>query len=109
MVILDTSIVIERVRRKEEISEGITIVTVVEFPRVLEYKGFRGTIYFPEPEDFWLAYDIQRKLCKVGKAKSFADLLIAAICIREDDVLITKDRDFADIAEVSQLKVKVEE
>ncbi len=43
----------------------------------------------------------------VGKPKSFADLLIASICINRGEELITKDEDFLDIAKVSNLKVKI--
>jgi len=54
-----------------------------------------------------LAYNIQLKLTAIGKSKSFADLLIAAICINRNEELITKDKDFLNIAKVSNLKVKV--
>ncbi|WP_290726625.1 PIN domain-containing protein [Archaeoglobus sp.] len=43
----------------------------------------------------------------MGKAKTFADLLIASICINRNEELITKDEDFLDIAKVSDLKVKM--
>ncbi len=54
-----------------------------------------------------MAIELQRRLRKVGKTKPFADLLIALICINRKEELITKDRDFLDIAEVSNLKVKI--
>jgi predicted nucleic acid-binding protein len=43
-----------------------------------------------------------------GKPKPFSDLLIAAICINRDEELVTKDKDFRDIAETSNLKINLE-
>ncbi len=40
MVVLDTSVIIERVKRKEEIRENITAVTFVEYPKIVYYKKF---------------------------------------------------------------------
>jgi len=42
-----------------------------------------------------------------GKMKGFADLLNAAIAINNNEELITNDKDFIDIAEVSELKLKI--
>jgi len=107
MAIIDTNIVIERIRKKEEIKENITIVTLIEHPRISRYKKFYGKVLLPGIDDFELAYNIQLKLTAIGKLKPFADLLIAAICINRNEELITKDKDFLDIAKVSNLKVKV--
>ena len=57
--------------------------------------------------DIELAINLQIKLRKLGKPKPIADLLIAAICINRNEELITKDKDFLDIAKVSDLKVKL--
>ncbi len=38
MVILDTSIVIERFKGNEEIKENVTVVTLIEFPRISGYN-----------------------------------------------------------------------
>jgi len=65
-----------------------------------------GIILFPDIDDFVLAHKIQSELIKVGKAKTFADLLIASICINRNEERITNDQDFLDIAKVSNLKVK---
>jgi len=107
MVVLDTNIVIERVKRREGINENITAVTFVEYPKVVYYKKFYGKILFPNIDDFLLAHKLQNKLIGIGKAKTFADLLIASICINRNEELITKDKDFLDIAEVSKLRVKI--
>jgi len=57
--------------------------------------------------DIKLAINLQIKLRKLGRQKPIADLLIAAICINRNEELITRDKDFLDIAEISDLKVKL--
>jgi predicted nucleic acid-binding protein len=46
MPVLDTNILIEKIRRNEEIRENITEVTVLEYPPVLKYLKFYGKIYY---------------------------------------------------------------
>ena len=106
-MILDTNIVISRIREKKVINESITVVTLIEYPYILDYAGFNGDIIFPTIKYFYLAYNIQRKLMLRGKMKGFADLLNAAIAINNNEELITNDKDFIDIAEVSELKLKI--
>ena len=65
MVVINTNIVMARVKAGERIRENITEVTAVEYPPVIEYRKFHG------------------------------------------EKLITKDSDFKDIAEVSELEVEV--
>ena len=108
MTILDMSILIEKVRRREEIREDITVVSIVEFPQILAYRKFSGRIVYPMPEDYELAYKLQLKLMKNGKPKPFLDLLIAATCINRDEELMTNDEDFKDIANISNLKLRSE-
>ena len=49
MTVLDTNILIEKVRRREEIREDITVVSIVEFPQILAYRKFSGRIVYPMP------------------------------------------------------------
>ncbi len=105
MVVLDTNVVIEKVREHKEIAENITGVTFVEFPRIVFYAKFKGNILFPTLDDYILAHKLQLKLLKKGSPRTFADLLIAAICINNGEELITYDSDFLEIAEVSELKL----
>ena len=107
MAIFDTSIVMDLASKGEKITGDITVVTLIEYPKIVEYKKFHGDVIFPSVEDFFLAYELQRKLLKQGKPKGFADLLIAAICINRGEKLITKDDDFKDIAGVSELKIEL--
>lgn len=94
MTILDTSIVIDRVKERKPIREDITAVTFVEYPRIIFYKHFYGGIIFPIRDDFILAHRIQLELLKMGKPQAFADLLVAAITVNRDEELITHDTDF---------------
>ena len=99
MTILDTSIVIDRIREKKSIQEDITAVTLVEYPRIIFYKHFYGGIIFPIRDDFILAHRIQLELLRVGKPQAFADLLVAAIAVNRDEELVTRDRDFTHICQ----------
>jgi len=106
-MIIDTNTVIDRFRSNKSIVENITIITAIEFPPVLGYKKFYGKIYTIKPEDQILAIKIQRLLRKTGKPKPSSDILIASICINRNEELLTRDRDFLDIAKVTELKVKI--
>jgi len=107
MSVIDTSIAIEKVKSRSEIHEDITEVTLVEYPPIIDYPKFYGKVLTIDRKDILLAIELQRRLRVIGKPKPFADLLIASICINRNEELITKDKDFLDIAEVSNLKVKV--
>ena len=109
MVALDTSIVIDKITKREEVGENITIVTLIEYPKISGHSLFKGKVYLPTEQDYVTAFKLQRELYKGGKPKSFADLIIAAICINRGEKLITKDNDFRDIAEVSELNVEITE
>ena len=86
----------------------VTIVTLAELPSILKYAKFQGSVIYPTREDMDLAVKLQLELRERGKPKPFSDLLIAAICINRDEELVTKDKDFRDIAETSNLKIKLE-
>jgi len=107
MVVLDTSVVIDKVRKQEEVRENITVVTLTEYPKISGHPLFKGRVYFPTEQDYIAAFNIQRESYRRGKPKSFADLIIAAICINRREKLITKDDNFRDIAEVSELNVEI--
>lgn len=99
-MILDTSVVIEKVKRREAINANITSITLIEYPPILRYEGFKGRIYFVDEEDQLLAFLIQSKLREIGFPLSAADLLMASVCIRRDEELATTDEDFKAIQKV---------
>jgi predicted nucleic acid-binding protein len=99
LTILDTSIVIDRVRERKPINEDITAVTLVEYPRIIYYKLFNGDIIFPIEQDYLIAHKIQLKLLEKGKPQAFSDLLIASIALNREEELQTRDKDFQVISE----------
>jgi len=102
MTILDTSVVIDKVKPREPIKEDITVVILVEYPRIIYYKHFYGGIIFPIRQDFILAYKLQLELLETGRPQAFSDLLIAAIVINRDEELITRDQDFKYISDAAK-------
>ncbi len=44
---LDANIVIDKIRRRKVINESITVVTLIEYPYILDYAGFNSDIIFP--------------------------------------------------------------
>ena len=107
MPVLDTSVLIDKIKRNEEIHENITEISVLEYPPILKYQKFYGRIYYLKRLDLNLALKIQIKLRKAGTPKPLPDVLIASICINRNEELITKDKDFLDITKVSDLKVRI--
>jgi len=75
MTILDTSVVIDKVKSRELIKEDITVVTLVEYPRIIYYKHFYGGTIFPARQDFILTHKLQLELLKIGGPQAFSDLL----------------------------------
>ncbi len=107
MSVIDTNIVIERVKRGQEITENVTEVSIAEFPPVMDYKKFYGKVLIIERDDVLMAIELQKRLRVVGRPKCFADLLIASICINRNEELVTKDVDFLDIEKISNLRVRM--
>jgi len=102
MTIFDTSVVVSRVKLRKPINEDITVVTLVEYPRIIYYKHFYGGVIFPIRQDFILAHKLQLELLKIGKPQAFSDLLVAAIALNRDEELVTHDQDFKYISDVAK-------
>ncbi|MCE4610439.1 MAG: hypothetical protein F7B17_00520 [Desulfurococcales archaeon] len=102
MTIYDTNVVINKARRGERIDGDITVITLIEYPRIIYYKKFKGNVKFPVREDYILAHKLQLKLIEKGKPQQATDLIIAAITLRLGEKLVTMDRDFEVIAEAAR-------
>lgn len=102
MTIYDTNVVIDKARKGEYIDGDITAITLVEYPKIIYYKKFKGDIKFPVGEDYILAHRLQLKLMEKGKPQQATDLIIAAITIRLREELATMDKDFEDIARAAR-------
>jgi hypothetical protein len=57
MVVLDTSEVIERVKKGKSITENITIGALIEYPKISGHPLFKGKVYLPTDEDYVMAFD----------------------------------------------------
>jgi len=107
LVVIDTNIIIRRVKNEEKIPENITEISIIEYPPILSYENFEGKVYLIERRDIIKSIELQKKLRRIGLPKGVADLLIAAICINRKEKLLTTDKDFLDIAEISELNVEL--
>jgi predicted nucleic acid-binding protein len=105
MTVIDTSLLADMMGDGQEINENVCMISIIEYPLLLEYPRFKGKVLLAELRDFELALEIQRKLMAKGRMKPAADLIIAATCINRGETLRTADSDFEEIRKVSDLKV----
>lgn len=84
MTILDTNVVIDKVKLRKPVDEDITVVTLIGYPKIVYYKYFCGGVVFPIKQDFVLAHKLRLEPLKIGKPQAFSNLLIAAIVINRD-------------------------
>ena len=105
MSIIDTSLLIDRIREGKDIDENVSMISVIEHPMIMDYARFHGRVLYPDLEDLEVALELQRKLVERGKMKGSSDLIIAAMCMNSGETLATADSDFEDIRKVSNLKV----
>lgn len=105
MTVIDTSLLADLMGEGKVIDENVSMVSIIEYPPLLQYPHFKGKVLIAELADFELALDIQRKLMERGRMKPAADLIIAATSINRGEELLTGDRDFEEIGRVSDLKV----
>ncbi len=131
-MILDTSFVIrilrdrkffEKMRKRVDENVRITSITAYELRRGAIYLMFRrGTDYEHElisnflsemevlpftKKDSEISAEIWARLREKGYAVNDADIMISSIAIREHERLLTTDRDFELIREVSELDVDI--
>jgi predicted nucleic acid-binding protein len=81
------------------------VITAIECPVILEYKGFTGKVIYADKNDLDLAVKLQLELRRRGAMKAAADLIIAAIAMDRQEGLLTADNGFLDISEVGNLKL----
>jgi predicted nucleic acid-binding protein len=103
--LIDTSLIIERISEGKPIDEYVCMISLIEYPMLLEYAGFHGKVVEPNLSDLKLAHKLQKRLAVGGRMKPAADLIIAATCLNLGANLLTLDSDFEDIATISELKV----
>jgi len=59
LAILDTSIIIDKLKNNEQISDNITEVSVIEYPPILSYAKFSGKIFLIQRKDILLALNFR--------------------------------------------------
>jgi len=60
MAVIDTNIVIEIVKRNDDIRENITEVSIAEYPPIMDYKKFYGRVLIIERDDVLLSIELQK-------------------------------------------------
>ncbi len=92
-VVYDTNQLIDFLRKNERNITGFTtIFSVVEFPKAMEIEEL--VVIYPNIEDYEESVNISADLFTEGKPLPAVDILIAAMCIRRNLVLRTKDNHF---------------
>jgi len=56
LTIYDTSVVINKAKKGERIDGDVTAITLIEYPRTIYYKKFKGNVKSPTREDYILAH-----------------------------------------------------
>ncbi|WP_456327925.1 type II toxin-antitoxin system VapC family toxin [Archaeoglobus sp.] len=125
MIVLDTSFIIDYIRGVDETKDLIqgkyTVTTVISYHEIMtgvkmskakkEEKIFRK--FFSEIKILYfdlksadVSSEIASKLSAIGRSVNVMDILIAGIAIANGaDAIVTADRDFLEIAKVSDLDV----
>lgn len=61
MTVIDTSLLSDRISEGKVIDENVCLISIIEYPPLLEYPRFEGKVLLAELQDFELALDIQRE------------------------------------------------
>jgi tRNA(fMet)-specific endonuclease VapC len=92
-VVFDTNQLIDFLKKgKADLTGFTTIFNLVEFPKALEFQGL--TVITPSLEDYEESVEISSALLQRGTPLPAIDILVAAMCIRRNLTLCTKDNHF---------------
>lgn len=98
-IVYDTNELIDFLKkRKLDLNGFTTIFNLIEFPKALEFEQL--TVIYPNLEDYQESLELSLALLQKGNPLPAVDILIAAMCIRRNLVLCTKDKHFASIKSV---------
>jgi predicted nucleic acid-binding protein len=98
-VVYDTNELIDFFKKsKLDITGFTTIFSLVEFPNAVKFEEL--TVIYPNLEDYDESVNLSLGLLQEGKPLPAIDILIAAMCIRRNLILYTKDNHFATIKSV---------
>ncbi len=98
-VVYDTNELIDLFKKgKFDLAGFTTVFNLVEFPKALEFENL--TLIYPELEDYEESVAISSELLQKGNPLPAIDILVAAICIRKNFSLFTKDSHFTVIKSI---------
>jgi tRNA(fMet)-specific endonuclease VapC len=98
-IVYDTNTLIDCLKKgKLDLTGFTTIFNVVEFPKALEFEQL--TLIYPSVEDYEESLAISLALLQKGSPMPAIDILVAAMCIRRNLTLATKDKHFTAIKSV---------
>ncbi len=97
--VYDTNELIDFLKKgKRDLPGFTTVFNVVEFPKALDFEQL--TVIYPELEDYEESVEISSELLQRGKPLPAIDILLAAMCIRRNLSLATRDSHFTAIKTV---------
>ena len=92
-IVYDTNELIDFLKKgKHDLTGFTTIFNLVEFPKALEFEQL--TVIYPNLEDYQESVEISFALLQMGKPLPAVDIMVAAICLRRNLTLHTKDGHF---------------
>ncbi len=95
-IVYDTSQLIEFSKKgKFNLAGFTTILNVIEYPKAEQFEEL--TVIYPVFEDYEEALEISQDLLRKGTPLQAVDLMTAAICVRRNLTLSTRDQDFANV------------
>ena len=98
-IVYDTNELIDAAKKSKLDLKGFTtIFSLLEFPKALEFEEL--TVIYPNLDDYQESIEISIALLQKGNPLPAVDILIAAICIKRNLTLNTKDKHFAGIKSV---------
>jgi len=98
-IVYDTNELIDAAKKSLLDLKGFTtIFSILEFPKALEFEEL--TVIYPNLDDYQESIELSVALLQKGNLLPAVDILIAAICIKRNLTLSTKDSHFARIKSV---------
>ena len=98
-VVYDTNELIDLLKkRKLDLTGFTTIYSLEEFHKALEFEEL--AVIYPDLEDYRESIEISSALLQSGNPLPAVDIMVAAMCIRRNLTLSTKDNNFSSIKSV---------
>ena len=100
-VVYDTNELIAFLKEgKPDLKGFTTVFSLIEFPKSLDFEQL--TVIYPSLEDYEEGVEISSELLQRGKPMPAIDIMIAAMCIRRNLTLLTRDNNFTAIKSIKK-------